>query len=141
MGFGIACSVAKLQTPRLHTCLPHIEWQSISAYTLHAVPNHVRHRPCLLPVQYPACHNKLYCACRTLLGCDRRAVQARQLPLLAPVLPVKDPLLPSQAYDLVLQVSSSTVDWHTVQYSTVQYSTVHGNAVKHGTNHTTCVQG
>lgn len=30
--------------------------------------------------------------------------QARQLSLLAPVLPVKDPLLPSQAYDLVLQV-------------------------------------
>jgi hypothetical protein len=47
-------------------------------------------------------------------------VQARQLPLLAPVLPVKDPLLPSQAYDLVLQVSSRTVHQAT-QCCTMQY--------------------
>jgi hypothetical protein len=33
--------------------------------------------------------------------------QAGQLPLLAPVLPVRDPLLPSQNYDLALQVSEA----------------------------------
>lgn len=41
-------------------------------------------------------------------------LQARQLPLLAPVLPVKDPLLPSQAYDLVLQVTTTAATGSTV---------------------------
>lgn len=53
------------------------------------------------------CYTGIFISNLQIFNCPTVVLlQARQLPLLAPVLPTKQPLLHAQCYDMVLQVST-----------------------------------